>query len=305
MADHGATEAGSENPLIPNAKLRQMYSGMARLRTLSEDVGRSNRKAAPYLRHWEAPLVSTSVDLGPNDVVSDATPSSDGQSSVLSFLRGDPAEAVLEPKSPGRALRRKTLAGCGAAGRLPAGLGVQERMWAAVGAAGAAKARAGAVKTGGNDPQQAGVAIVYARAGEMAPRIWRKVLTYASIEALPILFVVLPTENSRPDSRTGTMSAIALQHGIPGMPVDCEDAVAIYRVAQEAIGRARDDGGPALIECVHFALQDRRPARKGPDALATLGEYLQSRRVANQAWMDRETNAFRRRIGLQDLHPRK
>jgi TPP-dependent pyruvate/acetoin dehydrogenase alpha subunit len=36
---------------------------------------------------------------------------------------------------------------------------------------------------------------------------------------------------------------------MPGLEVDGNDAVEVYEAAQEAIGRARRDGGPTLIEC--------------------------------------------------------
>ena len=130
-------------------------------------------------------------------------------------------------------------------------------------------------------------------------------LAYTSIESLPILFVLLPADSTRPDPRTGTMSAIALQHGIPGMAVDCEDAVAIYRVAQEAISRARDGGGPALIECVHFVVEGTKSAHKRADAIAALEQYMLARGVARRAWMEGEARTFRKRIGFKDLHPRK
>jgi TPP-dependent pyruvate/acetoin dehydrogenase alpha subunit len=304
MADQSATEATFENPLIPNAKLRQMYTAMARLRVIGEQLSSRSRSGGD-LRDCEAALVATLIDLGVQDTVIDAETRSDAEARVLDFLRGEPAEHVLHPDQSQRRSRRRTLAECGLAARLPGGLRVQERMWAAVGAAGAAKARSKALKASAGGLQQPGVVIVYARAGELATRLWRKALAYASIESLPILFVVLPMEHSKPDSRTGAMSSIASQHGIPGMPVDCEDPIAVYRVAQEAIARARDGGGSALLECVHFAVEGTRSARKRTDALAALEQYILAKRVAKQSWMVGEVNAFRKRIGLKDLHPRK
>jgi hypothetical protein len=306
MADQNATDTTFENPLIPNAKLRQIYAAMVRLRALGEALASRSRKAGLNLGDWHACLVSTSVDLGPQDVASDASLRSDTQSRILDFLRGDPAEAVLNPEQSGaKRPRRKTLAECSSAGRLPAGVGIQERIWAAIGAAGAAKAKTKALKAAGTALEPSGVAVTYVGAEELATRLWRKVLAYASIESLPILFIVLPADSSGRGPRTGTTSAIALQHGIPGMAVDCEDAVAIYRVAQEAIGRARDGGGPALIECVHFVIDGTKSARTRADAIAALEQYMLSRGVATRTWMEGEARAFRKRIGLKDLHPKK
>ena len=284
-ADESATDTTFENPLIPNAKLRQMYSALVRLRVLGEVLASRSRKAGRNLRDWEACLVSTSVDLSPQDVVSDANLRFDAESRILDFLRGAPAEALLDPEqSRSKRVRRKTLAECSSAGRLPGGVGIQERIWAAIGAAGAAKAKAKAQKIAGNSSEQPGAVVVYIRAGELATRLWRKVLAYTSIESLPILFVLLPADSTRPDPRTGTMSAIALQHGIPGMAVDCEDAVAIYRVAQEAIGRARDGGGPALIECVQHP--SRPVARSAPWAADRRTRAVHARPRRCQTRMD-------------------
>lgn len=38
-------------------------------------------------------------------------------------------------------------------------------------------------------------------------------------------------------------------HGIPGVRIDGNDVVAVYRAAQEAVTRARNGGGPTLLEC--------------------------------------------------------
>ena len=61
MAERAETEAGWENPLIPNARLRQMYRAMMRLRGLARALPAKGRDGLGM----EACLVSTSVDLGP------------------------------------------------------------------------------------------------------------------------------------------------------------------------------------------------------------------------------------------------
>jgi TPP-dependent pyruvate/acetoin dehydrogenase alpha subunit len=73
--------------------------------------------------------------------------------------------------------------------------------------------------------------------------------------------------------------------------------VAIYRVSQESIGHARSGGGPALIECVPYALpagQSRR--RSAADGIGGLEQYMLPRKVVTSAWIDRETKAFAKRL---------
>src|SRR5207245_4430064 len=86
MAVKGAKEAG-ENPLVPNAKLRNMYVAMLRARVLEEAVavqmrgkGRMHKPAS--IRGQESVRVSTTIELGADDLVSD-TEKSIGMGSIL------------------------------------------------------------------------------------------------------------------------------------------------------------------------------------------------------------------------------
>ena len=50
-------------------------------------------------------------------------------------------------------------------------------------------------------------------------------------------------------SRVTDVARRAAGYGIPGVAVDGNDVLAVYRVAGEAVQRARAGGGPTLIEC--------------------------------------------------------
>jgi len=95
-----SVDAGAvwENPLMPNVKLRQIYRAMVRLRTLARALPAGGRKGLGM----EAVLVSTSVDLGPGDFVSDAI-----GGGVVEFLRG----AGLVGALGGKKTKRGTVAG--------------------------------------------------------------------------------------------------------------------------------------------------------------------------------------------------
>ena len=232
MTDEGA-DAGAawENPLTPNAKLRQIYRAMVRARTLARALPAGRRDGLGL----EACLVSASVDLGPGDLVSDAI-----GGGVVEFLRGAGLGAVLRP---GKA-KRGPVADCGAATRLPGGMGIAERIWVALGAAAAVKAAGAQAKveakaagtTAGESPKDTQVVVVvYVLAGEVSAAVWRKALTFAAKRELPVVFVVLPARGGK--GRAGGVIALAQRCRVPGIPVDADDAVAIYRVAQESIGR--------------------------------------------------------------------
>jgi TPP-dependent pyruvate/acetoin dehydrogenase alpha subunit len=239
----------------------------------------------------EACLVSTSVDLGARDLVSDTL-----AGGVVEFLRGATLESVV--RKDGAAKKRGFRAHCGSAAKLPDWPGIEERLWAALGAAAVLKGQcAGAKPEAEGTTTDSGVAVVYTRLGEVTPGLWRRTLAYVAEQELPVLFVVLPAVGRLSTVKAGGMTAICLRHGIPGIAVDADDAVAIYRVAQEALGRARMGGGPVLMECVPFVLEGARGLHKASmDAIRGLEHYMLGRHIATKKWMERETKSFAKRV---------
>jgi pyruvate dehydrogenase E1 component alpha subunit len=79
-------------------------------------------------------------------------------------------------------------------------------------------------------------------------------INMASTWKLPVIFVC---ENNlyAMGTRQSKVMAIenvadrAVAYGIPGVVTDGNDVLAVYDAAQNAIKRARDGGGPTLIEC--------------------------------------------------------
>jgi TPP-dependent pyruvate/acetoin dehydrogenase alpha subunit len=284
------TEGSFENPLMPHAKLRQIYVGMLQVHLLDRLLhGMRRGPARSGVLGMEPALVSTSVDLGANDFVSDAV-----SSGVVDFLRGAPLKSLLQQNVKGK--KGTFLARCGSAQPLAKPSGVTERLWIALGAAAAIEASHSRRKREADaDDCQRGVAVVYVRRDELSTSAWRPILSFASEAELPILFVVLPAAIRAKGGRL--ISPFAVKNGVPGIAVDGNDAVAIYRVAQESIGRARAGGGAALIECVDFAI-DRTTQTKTAteDAIAKLAEYMLSRRVVTQAWMNRERKTFEKSV---------
>ena len=310
MATPTTAEVAYENPLIPNAKLRQIYAAMVRARLLGKALAKRRRGQGAL--GLEACLVSTSVDLGQDDFVSDAV--MDG---TVDFLRGamfrstlggtvqalrdTTLESVLRPDDKAR--RRGLNADCGAPSRLPAMPANEARLWTAMGIAFELKAQHahGRAETNADAAKRDGVVVVYARPGEGSPALWRNILAFAAEHLLPVLFVVLRTVQRQganaKATRSGAMSAVSHRHGVPGMAVDADDAVALYRVAQEAIARARIGGGAALMECVPFLLEGtKRLPQTTADAIEELERYMLSRGVATRRWMEREAESCARRI---------
>jgi pyruvate dehydrogenase E1 component alpha subunit len=57
-----------------------------------------------------------------------------------------------------------------------------------------------------------------------------------------------------------TLAQKAHAYGIPGLQVDGNDVFAVYAAASEALDRARNGGGPTLIEAVTYRLGDHTTA---------------------------------------------
>ncbi len=79
-------------------------------------------------------------------------------------------------------------------------------------------------------------------------------LNLAAIWSLPMIFVVENNgyaESTSVDYATAVDSYVdrAAGFGIPGVTVDGTDFFAVYEAAGEIISRAREGGGPSLLEC--------------------------------------------------------
>lgn len=136
-------------------------------------------------------------------------------------------------------------------------------------------------------------------------------LNIAAAWKLPMLYVC---ENNLWAAQTANsitvgapdVAARASGYGIPGVIVDGNDVVAVYRAAAEAVERARAGEGPTLIECKTYRWgahterpnqPDLRPAEeiaawKAKDPIQRLVEHLQSQQgqLSEEEWaeMDRE-----------------
>jgi TPP-dependent pyruvate/acetoin dehydrogenase alpha subunit len=91
------------------------------------------------------------------------------------------------------------------------------------------------------------------------------------------------------------LSAKTARWGVPGIPVDAGDAVALYRVAQESMGRTRGGDGPVLIECVEYRVEGKGGSDP-VDPLIPMKEFLLSRKVCTKAWLKGAGDRLRRRI---------
>jgi TPP-dependent pyruvate/acetoin dehydrogenase alpha subunit len=270
-----------ENPLVNNKKLREMFVAMVEVRCLDEHVAVSQKKRKIRLRldpirGQEACRVSTAIDLVPGDLVIDSH-----VGVAMGLVLGADVSSLLK----GLSARVSDKAyGIASEKQLPWIEDVEDRLRIAMGAALAFKT----LKRGN-------IVVVYVRGHEATGGAWRRTLTLATKLDLPMIFVVLPER----DIKSKNVSRKARAFGVPGIPVDANDAVALYRVAQESIGRTRGGDGPVVIECVRYRLRGKQGAALDP--IAQMKEFLVARKVGDEAWMDRVEEAFRKRLTTQKL----
>jgi TPP-dependent pyruvate/acetoin dehydrogenase alpha subunit len=281
-----------ENPLVNNKKLRQLYVAMVQTRVLDEHLSglRRKRKSGARLDSTggqEACRVSTAIELVAGDLVSDAQ-----RCVALDLIAGATVRSVMRRADSlvarTNASQPKAAAGSVGAQQLPWIEKAEDRIQMAVGAAMTLKAL-----------KRPNIVVAYVSAEEVTEGSWLHSLELASTFVLPIIFVVLPMVQGAGVRARGAIE-VARSKGIPGIPVDASDAVALYRVAQESIGRTRGDGGPVVIECVAF-----EPAgagtKYGADPLLLMKSFMLGRRVCSEAWFDRVGIAFRKKVEAVSL----
>jgi len=101
------------------------------------------------------------------------------------------------------------------------------------------------------------VAVAFFGDGAVNNGAFHEGLNMASIWKLPVLFVCennqfateVPFAYAAGNPSVGSRGVV---YGMPGLKVDGNDVVEIYRVAGEAVARARSGEGPTLIECVTY-----------------------------------------------------
>jgi pyruvate dehydrogenase E1 component alpha subunit len=85
------------------------------------------------------------------------------------------------------------------------------------------------------------------------------------------------------------------RHQFPEIAVDGADVVAIFRVAQEAIRRARTGHGPCLIKCVlpeEVSAEPQGAAASAHDPLTFMEQYLRRRNLWSEEWRKNIADEF-------------
>ena len=128
------------------------------------------------------------------------------------------------------------------------------------------------------------VAVAFFGDGASNQGVFHESLNLAAVWKLPVIFVCennqyALTTSYRNTTAVSQVSNRAAAYEIPGVTVDGNDGVEVYRVLQEAVERARTGEGPTLIEAMTY--------RHGQHSLRV---NLQDPRPEDEreSWMDRD-----------------
>jgi TPP-dependent pyruvate/acetoin dehydrogenase alpha subunit len=145
--------------------------------------------------------------------------------------------------------------------------------------------------------------VIISFSGERPTGSWLRSLPRAERDLLPIVFVQRDEPESKvqadANSRNGSAGLSREQEsGMPVIPVDANDAIAIYRVAQESIRHARQGGGPTLIRCQSYRIEAPsrtsivRECEEEQDALSKLEGHLAAQGIVTRNLRKRVLREF-------------
>jgi len=142
--------------------------------------------------------------------------------------------------------------------------------------------------------QQTGsVVVAFAKSDEILQS--RGTIAYALKNHLPILYVQLGEASSRTRKHDSSFNGLAI------VPVDQADVVAIYRVAYEAIEKARRRAGPTLIQCLRYESARRKRTAEdshGNDPLSYMERYLKKKGLWSDDFKSSLLESFSNELNL-------
>jgi pyruvate dehydrogenase E1 component alpha subunit len=174
----------------------------------------------------------------------------------------------------------------------PLSIPVGTQITHAVGAAIAAKYR----------KDRAGV-LVYFGDGGSSRGDFHEGLNMAGVLKLPVVFLCQNNQwaiSLRREQQTAakTIAQKAIAYGFEGLQVDGNDVLAVYKATKDALNKAKEDGGPTLIECFTYRMSDHttsddatryRPKEeiemwKARDPLLRLRLFMEKKKLWTEAY---------------------
>ena len=289
-APAGAPTADNGFSLISNEKLLQLYSTMVKCRMLESRIRSFCKSSQLSVKGYvaagqEAAAVGVAIDLLSKDAI---VPSSAGL--MFDFIRGVPTDRLI----------RRFGAHAGNSGKDGSSCAWLDN---------AIKAA-----TGNKISNRGQITVAFCADGLALQESWQEAFNRAGNHKLPIIFVCRYSLWKRPvkdKEQTSIYDAAwrAPKVGFPGIVVDGNDVVAVYRVATEAIAHARRGNGPTLIACEtsyhndssgKYRGQPYAPRKLGRgrrrDPLLNMEKYLKGKDLFSQGYKRGIAADFRKEL---------
>ena len=266
QGDAGTAAAAKGFSLISDEKLLDIYGSMVKSRMLAKRVctmapesEEARRTKAAIGR--EASIVGVTIDLGSEDTIVHSY-----GALVVDFIKGPPLNTISGESRNGAKE-----------------LSIEARLGSATEAARANKER-----------KNGKVAVIFLGDEAVPAELLWETLRVAGDQMLPVLFVCqngLQGVIGKGAGEVGTLegSPDTRLCGVPRIPVDGSDAVAVYRVGTESIALARKGMGPTLIECLnHPKLSPTNSEREMVDGpILQMEGYLKRKGLLEERWKQR------------------
>ncbi len=248
--------------------LRRLYASLLRCRRIQERLQASTNSAASgyelTIGH-EAATVGATAELGAEDTIAACS-----RNLAALIARGAPLSALLSQRSSPIGMT------CWSAPVLP-----RDPFHAGLGIALAHKLE-----------QRRNVVVAFCAQRNPSLDSWRDALKFAAVHKLPIIFVIEGEAEPEKFASAGPSHLEAISFAVPeiempGIIVDGSDVVAVWRVAQESVHRARNGSGPTLIDCQTDTARD---------PLTHMEHYLRKRNAWDDAWRKKMESEMRTAI---------
>ncbi len=292
---------------LDSKKLKELYSTMLRCRMIAEKARllvKQGNFAGDFFTATgqEAAEVGALIDLLAEDCIAPGR-----RDCTARFIRGMPLKLIfahLYARQAGRgdgfpsALPRKH----GQPSMIAPSFSVSAQLNFATGAAWAAKMH-----------RSPNVAVIVSGDDSVSLSFWRDAVNFSIAHKLPVVHMV---HNNAGDGSIRTrlglpgtdLTTNTRGPSLPAFTVDGNDVVAVYRVAQEAIRRARQGYGPALIECQTYRwcsqletdsakhLPSTAEPERSADPLSMMETYLKQKGLCSDSWKCRLMEGFAREL---------
>jgi len=273
-------------PVLNAEKLKELYATMVKCRMLAQRMqnDHAENKNGNSVFGFEAALVGAGAHLFSKDCIA-----MEHSSFVASLIKGTPLHSILARISE----HQSNGAGESAASEHD-------------GKAGAVLSMQTVLSLAAESKGKGAVTLMFCTHNPETLTFDPVAMAVAATQKLPLVCLV----ESSLDSPLELPNQVASGPYIgadpafyPRIPVDGCDIVGVFRVAQEAIRRAREGHGPAVIECMTARSSATEKNSSGPsaqylaqDPLSFMEQYLRHRDLWSDEWPNSIIDGFNRQV---------